>query len=1326
MILADSVSTNEDYAKRAVELGHTVLSSCEHGTAGNWHECFELAQKYGLRWRYVAEAYFVKDRLAEDEGGKRDRKNCHLILAARTAKGIGDLNEVLSEANISGYYFRPRVDMELLLRLDPRDVFVTTACVGGVWAYDCVSDKETKEWHYEWHDADALVRQLHAHFGDSFMLEVQPHHTEKQKAVNRHILELYRSEGISLIAGMDSHYIYPEEAELRAMRLEANHITYEDEEGWFMDYPSDEEAYQRFADQGVLSPAQIREALDNTGVFLTFEDVDLDKGKKLPTLYPELTQEERNEKYRQLVASKWEEYKKSVPPERWPEYEAGIQYEVDTITSTNTSDYFLLDYEWIRRAKELGGVLTRTGRGSGPSYFTNTLLGFSSIDRFALPITMYPDRFISADRLKAGSLPDIDMNVADQEIFGQAMADVMGEWRSAPMVAFGTLKRASAWKMYCRANNVPFEIANTLSDRLKEYEADYKHADEDERDDIDVHDYVPKEYWDYLDQSEKYLGMIDSISPHPCAYLICQHDIRREIGIFRLNAKSGKKKTVYAAFIDGATADGFGYLKNDNLKVDVVKVNADIYGRIGMDQPSVPELLDMTRNDAATWDMYAKGYTLGLNQAEKPKSTEKVMRYKPRNISELSAFVAGIRPAFQSMLDKLLGRERFSYNIPALDKLLQTKELPQSFILYQEQMMKVLQYAGFTAPESYAAIKAIAKKHPEKVLPLKEKFLDEFAARLIMEENIAPDKAEETSDKVWTIISDACGYGFNSCVVGSTKIMRSSSNGSRGFSPTIEEMYRIRNDLGFASVTGHMPLHKKYRRCGYGKALSLCADNRIRENQIVDIRYQGKRPVFRLTTASGMTVTCTDNHKFPIGTADHLVMLRDLHVGDKLFALGSYEIHPNTYRFTDGTVPPNYPAKGQSGFQRREDGASVMFKQTRLLKIANRCPCEKCGRPYSDFDSFELHHEDGDRSNNSPDNLIWLCNSCHKKAHYAMGRVKRFEKGIPSFEDEIVSIEPAGQEDVYDVEMAAPDHNFVLDNGLVIGNSHATAVALDSLYTAWAKAHYPYETYVSLLSNYAEKGDKDRIAQAKVEMKKAFGIRIVPCRFRQDNRSYFIDKENKTISDALTSVKFISKGTAAALYDMRNTDFRSFVDLLYSMEMQSAFDTRKVDILIRMGYFEEFGSEGKLLQIFDAFYKGENRFSKAHVKATQEKRLDALRQYEKELPESTLPMPQQMKFEIDHYGVPLSVFPERKGAYAVLEVDDKYSPKVKLYNVASGTVGLMKVRKPLYKKQPLSIGDVIDLLGWQKKPAYQFKDGKPQVRPGVSDLWIQEYKVLPA
>ncbi len=171
-MLADSVVTNEDYARRAVELGHAVLSSCEHGTQGNYWQCSELAKQYGLRWRYVSETYFVKDR------HEKDNANCHLILAAKTRKGIGDLNFALSETNISGYYYRPRVDLELLMALDPRDVFVTTACVGGVFKYG-------------WEEAEKLILRMASHFRDSFMLEVQYHDTDKQREVNRFLLGLY-------------------------------------------------------------------------------------------------------------------------------------------------------------------------------------------------------------------------------------------------------------------------------------------------------------------------------------------------------------------------------------------------------------------------------------------------------------------------------------------------------------------------------------------------------------------------------------------------------------------------------------------------------------------------------------------------------------------------------------------------------------------------------------------------------------------------------------------------------------------------------------------------------------------------------------------------------------------------------------------------------------------------------------------------------------------------------------------------------------------------------------------------------------------------------
>ncbi len=379
-MLADSVVTNEDYAKRAVELGHSVLSSCEHGNQGNYRECALLAEKYGLRWRYVSEAYFVKDRR------EKDNTNCHIILAAKTAKGVGDLNFVLSEANISGFYYRPRVDMELLLSLDPKDVSVTTACIAGVFKY---GEEE----------AEKLILRFAQHFRDNFMLEVQYHDTEKQREVNQFLLKLYRRHGIPLIMGTDSHFIYPEDAILRQQRLEANHIRYEDESGWYMDYPSGAEAYRRFQVQGVLSDAQIREAIENTNVFLTFEDVVFDRSKKLPSIYPTLSQEERNQKYLDTVHAEWEKYSAGMTAEEKALREAGIAYETETICSTGVTDYFLLNHQIVQCAKEKGGVITATGRGSAVSYFTNMLLGFSSVDRFSIPVEMFPDRFISADRM---------------------------------------------------------------------------------------------------------------------------------------------------------------------------------------------------------------------------------------------------------------------------------------------------------------------------------------------------------------------------------------------------------------------------------------------------------------------------------------------------------------------------------------------------------------------------------------------------------------------------------------------------------------------------------------------------------------------------------------------------------------------------------------------------------------------------------------------------------------------------------------------------------------------------------------------------------------
>ena len=228
IFIADSAVKNEDYAKRAKELGHKVISSVEHGWQGYYYECFELAKKYDLKFVFGTEAYWVKDRQKEyfsslnkkgEETYARDRSNHHIIILAKNEKGRQAINDALSEANITGYYFRPRLDLELILNLPPDDVFITSACIA-FSGYD---------------DIDDIILQFYQHFKSNFMLEIQYHNTEKQKKWNKHLYDLHKKHGIDLIVGLDSHYIFEKDAEQRDELLLAKGVEYpQDEIGWYV------------------------------------------------------------------------------------------------------------------------------------------------------------------------------------------------------------------------------------------------------------------------------------------------------------------------------------------------------------------------------------------------------------------------------------------------------------------------------------------------------------------------------------------------------------------------------------------------------------------------------------------------------------------------------------------------------------------------------------------------------------------------------------------------------------------------------------------------------------------------------------------------------------------------------------------------------------------------------------------------------------------------------------------------------------------------------------------------------------------------------------
>lgn len=635
--------------------------------------------------------------------------------------------------------------MELLLQLPAEDVVVTTACVA-FWKYD---------------DIESIIIQLQKHFKDHFFLEVQYHNTESQQRLNHRIKLLHHKYHIPLIFGCDSHYIAEDVMQERDDFLYSKDMIYEDEEGWYLDYPDGDTAYKRFLEQGILSSSEIKEAMNNTNIFLQVEEYDspiFNQEIKMPSLYPDWTQEQKDAEYQRII---WEQFAEQYPTNTLSDelrqtYLKEIQREINIVIESKMSDYFILNYHIIRKGKELGGVITSTGRGSAVSFITNKLLGFTDVDRITAHVKMYPERFMSATRiLSSGGLPDIDHNVANITPFAQAQKDILGNDHAYPMIAYGTIKKSGAWKMFAKANNIPFDIANVVSDQISKYEKALKYTDdEDEKALINIEDYIEPEYLDVYKGSEKYLSLIVSWSIAPSAHLLYSGSIEEEIGLIRI-------KDNLCCLMDGHWAEDNRFLKNDLLKVVVVDVIGQTFQEIGIPRLTVSELLAACPPTDPAWDVYAKACTMGVNQVEQSGTSARVAKFAPKNIAELCAFVAAIRPGFKSMYKIFEERKPFSYHIPSFDTLIQTEYMKSSFVLYQEQVMATLNYAGIPMSECYAAIKNISKKRVEKVLALKTTFNEGFSKVLKSNENLSARDASDTSDVVWKIIEDSSGYSFN-------------------------------------------------------------------------------------------------------------------------------------------------------------------------------------------------------------------------------------------------------------------------------------------------------------------------------------------------------------------------------------------------------------------------------------------------------------------------------------------------------------------------------------------------------------------------------------
>lgn len=999
------------------EGGRHIYCTMEHGYQSPYYRIYDELEQYNqangtdIKFVFGAEAYWVKDRF------EKDNSNCHIVLLAKNDKGRRAINKAISIANKTGYYYRPRLDLELILNLPKDDIFVTTACIMFWNKYD---------------DIDDIVVKLNNHFTD-FFLEIQCHNTPKQIECNKHIRELSKIHNIPLIAGTDTHILTKTHEADRDDLLKSAKIKYEDEEGWYMDCPDYDTFVERFKEQNVFTEEEIITAIENTNLTLDFEDIVLDRSMKLPTLYPHLSQNEKDEIFVRTLAELWNIEKKKIPPESHAHYVSEIKKEIEEIVGCGMCDYFLFNQEVIKRGiGKYGGELTQSGRGSNISYYLNKLLGFTNIDRISAPIHMYPERFLTKERvLESKTPPDEDFNVSDREPFLMAQRDIAGELGCYDLIAFGTLHLKSAFKMYARANNVDPQVANEVSKQIDKYEKALTYAEDDEKDDIDVYDYVDREQFGHIIEGcQRYLGIIDNRKGHPCGSCVSSLDLEEEIGVILCKSETTGKE-VLTVLIESITIDAFGWLKNDFLVVDSTRIINAVYRRIGIEPIEINDLLEIIKTDEKVWKIYENGLTQCINQIEKEKTTQKMMKFKAKNIVELTQFIAGIRPSFKSLYAYLESRTRYQYNIKALDDILQNEYCNSSFILFQEDLMKILAFAGFPMKDTYTIIKAISKKKKKKIDKVKPVFINNFAQKILEGgETDSHDVALELAEKIWGIVEDFSSYGFNS--------------------------------------------------------------------------------------------------------------------------------------------------------------------------------------------------------------------------------------------------------------------------------PHGFSYAIDSVTQAWQKANYPYEFYEVVLKRFTKKGEKDKVSLIKQEMK-AFGIKLKPIKFRDDNRDFTAYKEQGYITQPLNSIKNISKNAPEILYGLRDIEVDSFTDLLIAMVETTTLNKTTIEILIKLNYFSEFGTINNLLAIYEKF---QERYKKTYVEKTKIVRREEVITFEQQCDMTTTVL-DFMRYEIACMGYTTYINPNFDSATAIvldIELNTYGTPFAHLYNIKTGKTAKIKVAKWYFNNKPLEKLDIINIIGVKNTKKGWIKD----------------------
>ncbi len=733
--LLDGLSKVSDMVKKAKKQGMSALAITDHGHMYSAIEFYKEAHKAGIKPIIGVEAYIAERGRLDKEPGV-DNKRYHLTLLAKNKQGYKNLMRLVTIANLEGYYYKPRMDKEILRKYS-EGIICLSGCMGSELSQAVLADNLEK--------IDSLIKEHQEIFGrENYFLEVHSHaHVEGDKKLRDGIVALSKKWNIKVVAGQDSHYLCQDDHEAHSTLLQVNTGAMDSKEGTRFEFPEDdfslideETALKYFSD--------CKEAVYNTKIVADLcEDYDLELGK---AYFPDFPIEEGKTADEMLRELAYEGFKFRKLPQT-KEYLDRLEYELKIIKQKGYPAYFLVVSDLLRFSRE-NGIYTNI-RGSVAGSLTTYLTGITKVDPIAYKLPF--ERFLNPER---PSLPDIDMDYADNrrdEVIAYAKKKY-GEDHVAQIGTFGTMMAKGSVRDVARALGYPYAVGERISsmiplgsqgmpmtiDHAMKIIPELKDAYKKEPDTKRI-----------INLAKKMEGCVRHISVHAAGVVMAPRPLY-EFTPTQYDPKGGNIITEYDMYsIEDAGLPKFDFLGIKNLAILAlaVKLVKKIHN-IDIDIDRIP--LD----DKKTFEMLARGETMGLFQLNGSGMTRYLKELKPSTIHDINAMVALYRPGPMESIPEYIKRKHNPKLVTYLDPRLKDI-LDQSFgvITYQDDVMAIaIKLAGYSWLEADKLRKAMGKKIPEVMEAEKSKLLEGF---------VKNGMTEKKAQDFWHLIEPFAAYGFN-------------------------------------------------------------------------------------------------------------------------------------------------------------------------------------------------------------------------------------------------------------------------------------------------------------------------------------------------------------------------------------------------------------------------------------------------------------------------------------------------------------------------------------------------------------------------------------